>query len=67
MAEVSALEFGSIVPVRHVVSAQREWPVGDGNAGPVTSRLLEALLDTQYGQTPNEFGWMRLVDSDGEA
>jgi len=67
MADVSALEFASIVPVGHVVSAQREWPVGDGSAGPFTSRLLEALLDIQYGQTPDEFGWMRLVDTDGEA
>jgi branched-chain amino acid aminotransferase len=50
-----------------VVSAQREWPVGDGSAGQFTSRLLEALLDIQYGQTPDEFGWMRLVDTDGEA
>ena len=57
----------AIVPVGHVVSAQREWPVGDGSAGPFTSRLLEALLDIQYGQTPDEFGWMRLVDTDGEA
>ena len=54
----------AIVPVGHVVSAQREWPVGDGTAGPVTSRLLEALLDIQYGQTPDEFGWMRLVDTE---
>jgi hypothetical protein len=46
---------------------RRQWPVGDGSAGPVTSRLLEALLDIQYGQTPDEFGWMRLVDTDGEA
>ena len=29
----------AIVPVGHVASAQREWPVGDGTAGPVTSRL----------------------------
>src|SRR4051794_19024491 len=57
----------AIVPVGHVVSAQREWPVGDGSAGPVTSRLLEALLDIQYGQTPDEFGWMRLVDTESEA
>jgi branched-chain amino acid aminotransferase len=57
----------AVVPVGHVVSPQREWPVGDGTAGPVTSRLLEALLDIQQGRTPDEFGWMRLVDTDGEA
>ena len=57
----------AVVPVGQVVSAQREWPVGDGTAGPVTSRLLQALLDIQHGRTPDEFGWMRLVDTDGEA
>lgn len=57
----------SIVPVGHVVSTQRAWPVGDGTAGPVTSRLRQALLDIQYGQTPDEFGWMRLVGTEGGA
>ncbi|MCV7152750.1 branched-chain amino acid aminotransferase [Mycolicibacterium pyrenivorans] len=56
----------AIVPVGHVVSAHRDWPVGDGSAGPVTSRLLEALLDIQYGLVPDAFGWMRLVDTDLE-
>ena len=59
--------FRAIVPVGHAVSAQREWPVGDGAAGPVTSRLREAMLEIHYGQTPDEFGWMRLVGTDGEA
>jgi len=59
--------FRAIVPVGHAVSAQREWPVGEGAAGPVTSRLREAMLDIHYGQTPDEFGWMRLVGTDGEA
>ena len=40
---------------------------GDGSAGPVTSPLLEALLDTQYGLAPDDFGWMRLVDTESEA
>jgi branched-chain amino acid aminotransferase len=57
----------AIAPVGHVVAGERDWPVGGGNAGPVTLRLREALLDIQYGQAPDEFGWMRLVDTDGEA
>jgi branched-chain amino acid aminotransferase len=56
-----------VAPVGHVVSAQREWPVGDGKAGPVTLRLLEALLDIQSGRAPDEFGWMQVVDTGGEA
>ena len=55
-----------IVPVGYVVSAQRDWQVGEGTAGPVTSRLLDALLDIHYGQTRDEFGWMHLVDAGGE-
>jgi branched-chain amino acid aminotransferase len=56
----------AIAPVGHVVSAQREWPVGDAKAGPVTSLLREALLDIQHGQAPDEFGWMRVVDPEDE-
>jgi branched-chain amino acid aminotransferase len=54
----------AIIPVGHVVSAQGDWPVGDGTGGPVTSRLLRALHDIQFGRTPDEFGWMRLVATD---
>jgi branched-chain amino acid aminotransferase len=54
----------AIAPVGQVVSAEREWSVGDGRAGPVTSRLLQALLDIQYGQASDRFEWMRLVDTE---
>lgn len=57
----------AIAPVGHVASARGEWSVGDGKAGPVTVRLLETLLDIQYGQARDEFGWMRLVGTEGEA
>jgi branched-chain amino acid aminotransferase len=53
----------AIVPVGHVVSVERDWSVGGGSTGPVTSRLRAAMLDIHYGQTPDEFGWMRLVDT----
>ncbi|WP_245839620.1 branched-chain amino acid aminotransferase [Mycobacterium aquaticum] len=56
----------SIVPVGHVVSADRDWPVGDGTAGPVTSRLRAAMLDIHHGQASDVFGWMRLVDTDAD-
>jgi branched-chain amino acid aminotransferase len=58
--------FRAIVPVGHVVSAVSGWQVGDGSAGPVTSRLREAMLDIHYGKASDEFGWMRLVDTDHE-
>jgi branched-chain amino acid aminotransferase len=46
---------------------ERDWSVGGGTTGPVTSRLREAMLDIHYGQTPDEFGWMRLVGTESEA
>ena len=57
----------AIAPVGHVVSAKRDWPVGDGTAGPVTSRLQRTLLDIHCGHAPDELGWMRLVDTVGGA
>ena len=57
----------AVVPVGHVSCAQRDWSVGDGTTGPVTSRLMQALLDIHCGHTPDEFGWMRLVDTDNQA
>ena len=56
----------AVVPVGHVASAEREWSVSGGEAGPVTLRLREALLDIQYGQAPDDFGWLRVVDTEGE-
>ncbi len=36
-----------------------EVQLGDGTAGPVTLALRGALLDIQYGRTPDTHGWMR--------
>lgn len=42
------------------------WPggeavAGDGEPGPVTMALRSALLDVQYGRTPDTHGWMHRV------
>ena len=42
------------------------WPGGeavaaDGEPGPVTMALRSALLDVQYGRTPDTHGWMHRV------
>ncbi|AXK36081.1 branched-chain amino acid aminotransferase [Streptomyces armeniacus] len=47
-----------ITPVGHVKSARAEWTVGDGRPGPVTTRLREALLSVQTGQSPDPHAWM---------
>jgi branched-chain amino acid aminotransferase len=56
----------TIAPVSAVVSAERTWAVGDGQPGPVTMRLLHAMLDIQYGRTPDDFGWLRMIDIDDD-
>ncbi|MFJ2606820.1 branched-chain amino acid aminotransferase [Streptomyces sp. NPDC091279] len=48
-----------ITPVGQVRSARGDWQVGDGQPGPVTLRLRDALLDIQTGRAPDRHGWMR--------
>ena len=50
-----------IAPVGHVKSRQGEWTNGDGQPGPVTMRLREALLDLQYGRAADAHGWMHPI------
>jgi branched-chain amino acid aminotransferase len=33
----------------------------DGEAGPVTSRVRQALVDLQYGRAEDTFGWLHRV------
>jgi branched-chain amino acid aminotransferase len=59
LTEVFACGTGAVItPVGRVKSATAEWTVGDGNPGPVTMRLREALLDLQTGKAPDPHGWM---------
>ncbi len=39
----------------------KEHKVGNGEVGPVTRRLRAALVSIQNGETPDRFGWTRLV------
>jgi branched-chain amino acid aminotransferase len=47
-----------ITPVGAVRSAGADWTIGDGSAGPVTTRLREELVGIQYGRRPDRYGWM---------
>jgi branched-chain amino acid aminotransferase len=47
-----------ITPIGAVRGAQAEWTVGDGTAGPVTTRLREELVGIQNGTRPDRYGWM---------
>ncbi|TMR99656.1 branched-chain amino acid aminotransferase [Nonomuraea basaltis] len=51
----------TVVPVGKVRSASGDWLVGDGEAGPVTLRLREALMGIQYGRDPDPFTWIHKV------
>jgi branched-chain amino acid aminotransferase len=47
-----------ITPVGQVKSAAGDWTVGDGQPGPITMQLRQALLDVQTGHAPDPHGWM---------
>ena len=34
----------------------------DGNPGPVCTKLYQRLTELQYGDTPDKFGWIEIVD-----
>jgi branched-chain amino acid aminotransferase len=61
--EVFACGTAAVVtPVGRLVEPGRETVVGGGETGPVTSSVRAALLDLQYGRTPDSRGWLhRLV------
>ncbi|NHC13500.1 branched-chain amino acid aminotransferase [Motilibacter deserti] len=63
ISEVFACGTAAVItPVGTVKSAAGEWTVGDGEPGPATIRLRQALLDIQHGVAPDKHGWMRTVD-----
>ena len=47
-----------ITPVGTVRGPSAEWTIGDGSAGPVTTRLKEELVGIQNGTRPDRYGWM---------
>ncbi|HEY1914923.1 MAG TPA: branched-chain amino acid aminotransferase [Streptosporangiaceae bacterium] len=50
-----------ITPVGKVKSADGEWTISDGSAGPVTMQLREALLGIQHGTAPDPYGWIHPI------
>jgi branched-chain amino acid aminotransferase len=47
-----------ITPVGAVRGPSAEWTIGDGSAGPITTRLREELVGIQNGSRPDRYGWM---------
>ncbi|MVA75635.1 branched-chain amino acid aminotransferase [Auraticoccus sp. F435] len=50
-----------ITPIGELKDVEGTYQVGDGQAGQITSRLRQALLDLQYGRTPDTHGWMHRI------
>ncbi len=62
ISEVFACGTAAVVtPVGSVKSATAAWTVGDGQPGPVTMRLRQALLDIQTGRAEDPFGWVHPI------
>ena len=59
LTEVFACGTAAVItPVGRVRSAGGDWTVGDGQGGPWSARLRQALLDIQSGAAPDPHGWM---------
>lgn len=62
LTEVFACGTAAVItPVGSVKSAAASWTVGDGEPGPVATRLREALLGLQVGTAPDPHGWMHTL------
>jgi len=51
-----------ISPVGELGFADTSLKIGDG-AGPVASRLKQAITDIQYGRAPDRFGWLSPIEA----
>jgi branched-chain amino acid aminotransferase len=59
VTETFACGTGAVLSgVGTVRSAYGEWTIGDGQEGPVTRRLREALTQIHYGEAADPYGWM---------
>ncbi|RBY86257.1 branched-chain amino acid aminotransferase [Blastococcus sp. TF02A-30] len=50
-----------ITPVGEVKARTGDFTVGDGEPGPLTTRLRAALLDIQHGRVADTHGWLHRV------
>ncbi|MFE9257266.1 branched-chain amino acid aminotransferase [Streptomyces sp. NPDC006879] len=59
LTEVFACGTAAVItPVGSVKSQRANWTQGNGEPGPVTMRLREALLGLQTGRSADTHGWM---------
>jgi branched-chain amino acid aminotransferase len=59
LTEVFACGTAAVItPVGAVKSARASWMVGDGEFGPISMRLRQALVDIQRGAAPDPHEWL---------
>ncbi|MFD8014403.1 branched-chain amino acid aminotransferase [Streptomyces sp. NPDC058955] len=62
ITEVFASGTAAVVtPVGHVKDRDGDWTIGDGEPGPVTLALREALVDLHHGTAPDPKGWLHRI------
>jgi branched-chain amino acid aminotransferase len=62
MKEAFACGTAAVVtPIGRVKSKQGTYAIGDGETGPVATKVRKALLDIQHGLAPDRHGWMRAI------
>lgn len=52
----------AITPIGEVKAQSFSFLIGNGENGPVTMSLRDALLGIQHGTAPDRHGWMRRID-----
>jgi branched-chain amino acid aminotransferase len=55
----------TVIPVLGVQDGDHQWAVGNGLAGPVTTRMRQALADAHRGVLPDRDGWLHPVGQGG--
>jgi len=64
--EVGACGTGAIItPIKKIVDkmADKVYEYGqDAKPGPITQKLYDTLLGIQYGDLPDKFGWIEIVN-----
>lgn len=50
-----------LTPVGTFIYNDKEYAVGNGEAGPTTAKLRQALNDIQWGKSPDVHGWLKRV------
>lgn len=58
LKEIFASGTAAIVsPVGQIYYRGKEYVIGDGNTGPLTEKLYNEILQIQYGEKEDPFGW----------